>query len=95
VLLVPVEETKMQWHRYESACTYPTGDVYIGGIPPGDYRIYALEAPPVAHYFPPWSCGALEKPRPEDLRIYEKDSSLIHILSENTADLDLRLIRAQ
>jgi hypothetical protein len=95
VLLVPVEEMKMQWHRYQSACSYPMGYVYLGGIPPGDYKIFAMEAPPVTHYIEPWSCGALEKPRWEDLRIYEKDSTLIHIVPGETNELDLRLIRAR
>ena len=95
VLVVPLEETKMQWHLYQSACSYPTGDVYFNDIPPGDYRIFAMEAPPVTHYIEPWSCGALEKPRWEDLKIYEKDSTLIHIVPGKTNELDLRLIRAR
>ena len=95
VLLVPVEEMKMQWHRYQSACSYPTGDVFLSGIPPGDYRIFAMEAPPVSHYIQPWSCFALEKPRWEDLKIYEKDSTAIHIVSGKTNELDLRLIPAR
>ena len=95
VLVVPVEEMKMQWHRYQSACTYPTGDVYFHDIPPGDYRIFAMEAPPVSHYIEPWSCGSVEKPRWEDLKIYEKDSTLIHIVPGKTNELDLRLIRAK
>jgi hypothetical protein len=95
VLLVPVEEMKMQWHRYQVGCSYPTGDVYLGGIPPGDYRIFAMEAPPVTHYIEPWSCGALEKPRWEDLKIYEKDSTPIHIVEGRTSELDLRLIPAR
>lgn len=86
---------KMQWHRYQSACTYPTGDVYFYNVPPGDYRIFAMEAPPVTHYIEPWSCGALEKPRWEDLKIYEKDSTLIHIVPAKTNELNLRLIRAR
>jgi hypothetical protein len=54
-----------------------------------------MEAPPVTHYIEPWSCGALEKPRWEDLKIYEKDSALIHVVPEKTNELDLRLIRAR
>jgi len=95
VLLVPAEEMKREWHRYQSACSYPTGDVYLGGIPPGDYRLFAMEAPPVAHYIPPWSCFALEKPRWEDLKIYEQDSTAIHIVAGNPSELDLRLIPAR
>jgi hypothetical protein len=95
VLVVPVEEMKLQWHRYQSACSYPTGDIYFYNIPPGDYRIFAMEAPPVAHYIEPWACGALEKPRWGDLKIYEKDSTLIHIVPGKTNELDLRLIRAR
>lgn len=95
VLVVPVEETKMQWHRYQSACSYPSGDVYFNEIPPGDYRIFAMEAPPVTHYIEPWSCGALEKPRWEELKIYERDSTLIHIVPGKMNELDLRLIRAR
>jgi hypothetical protein len=95
VLVVPAEEMKMQWHRYQSGCSYPAGDAYINDIPPGDYRIFAMEAPPVTHYIEPWSCGALEKPRWEDLKIYEKDSALIHVVPEKTNELDLRLIRAR
>lgn len=95
VLVVPVEEMKMQWHRYQSACSYPTGDVYFYNVPPGDYRIFAMEAPPVTHYIEPWSCGALDKPRWEDLKIYEKESTLIHIVPGKTNELDLRLIRAR
>jgi len=95
VLVVPAEEMKIQWHRYRSGCSYPAGDAYINDIPPGDYRILAMEAPPVTHYIEPWSCGALEKPRWEDLKIYEKYSALIHVVPEKTNDLDLRLIRAR
>jgi hypothetical protein len=95
VLLVPVEEMKMQWHRYQVGCSYPTGYVYLGGIPPGDYKIFAMEAPPVTHYIQPWSCGALEKPRWEDLKFYEKDSTPIRIVAGSTSELDLRLIPAR
>jgi hypothetical protein len=95
VLVVPVEEMKMQWHRYQSECSYPNGDVYFYNIPPGDYRIFAMEAPPVAHYIEPWSCGAVDKPRWEDLKVYEKDSTLIHIVLGKENQLDLRLIRAR
>jgi hypothetical protein len=95
VLVVPVEEMKMQWHRYQSACSYPTGDVYFYNVPPGDYRIFAMEAPPVTHYIEPWSCGAQGKPRWEDLKIYEKDSTLIHIVPGKSNQLDLRMIRAR
>jgi|GEM_PF-3655322 len=95
VLVAPVEEMKMQWHLYQSACIYPTGAVYFYNVPPGDYRIFAMEAPPVTHYIEPWSCGALEKPRWEDLKIYEKDSTLIHIVPAKTNELNLRLIRAR
>jgi hypothetical protein len=95
VLVVPEEEMKMQWHRYQSACSYPRGDVYVNDIPPGDYRIFAMEVPPVTHYIEPWSCGAQEKPRWEDLKIYEKDSTLIHVVPGKTNELDLRLIRAR
>ena len=95
VLVVPAEEMKIQWHRYQSGCSYPAGDAYINDIPPGDYRILAMEAPPVTHYIEPWSCGALEKPRWEDLKIYEKYSALIHVVPEKTNELDLRLIRAR
>lgn len=95
VLVVPVEEMKMQWHRYQSACSYPTGDVYFYNVPPGDYRIFAMEAPPITHYIEPWSCGALDKPRWEDLKIYEKESTLIHIVPGKANELDLRLIRAR
>jgi hypothetical protein len=95
VLVVPAEEMKIQWHRYQSGCSYPAGDAYINDIPPGDYRILAMEAPPVTHYIEPWSCGALEKPRWEDLKIYEKDSALIHVVPEKTNEVDLRLIRAR
>ena len=95
VLVVPVEEMKMQWHRYQSECSYPNGDVYFYNIPPGDYRFFAMEAPPVAHYIEPWSCGAVDKPRWEDLKVYEKDSTLIHIVLGKENQLDLRLIRAR
>ena len=95
VLLVPAEEMKAQWHLYQTACSYPSGDVYFGDVPPGDYRIFAMEAPPVAHYIEPWSCGALEKPRLEDLKIYERDSTPLHIVSGVTNELPLRLIRAR
>lgn len=95
VLVVPVEEMKMQWHRYQSECSYLNGDVYFYNIPPGDYRIFAMEAPPVTHYIEPWSCGALDKPRWEDLKMYEKDSTLIHIVPGKTNELDLRMIRAR
>jgi hypothetical protein len=95
VLVAPVEERKMQWHLYQSACTYPTGDVYFYNVPPGDYRVFAMDAPPVTHYIEPWSCGALQKPRWEDLKIYEKDSTLIHIAPGKTSELDVRLIRAR
>jgi hypothetical protein len=95
VLLVPIEEMKLQWHRYQSACSYPAGYVYLGGIPPGDYRIFAMGAPPVTHYIEPWSCGALEKPRWEDLKIYERGSTPIHVASGNTNEVELRLIRAR
>jgi len=96
VLVVPVEEMKMQWHLYQSACSYPTGDVYFNDVPPGDFRIFAMEAPPVTHYIEPWSCGVpWKKPSWEDLKIYEKDSTLIHISPGKTNELDLRLIRAR
>ena len=95
VLVVPAEEMKMQWHRYQSGCSYPTGDAYVNDIPPGDYRVFAMESPPVTHYIEPWSCGSQEKPRWEDLKIYEKDSALIHIVPGKTNELDLRLIRAR
>jgi hypothetical protein len=95
VLVVPVEEMKMQWHRYQSACSYPNGDVYFYNIPPGDYRIFAMEAPPATHYIEPWSCGAVDKPRWEDLKVYEKDSTLIHIVPGKENQLDLRMIRAR
>jgi hypothetical protein len=95
VLVVPVEEMKMQWHRYQSECSYPNGDVYFYNIPPGDYRIFAMEAPPVTHYIEPWSCGAQDKPRWDDLKVYEKDSTLIHIVPGKANQLDLRLIGAR
>ncbi|HWZ76903.1 MAG TPA: hypothetical protein VNX87_10215 [Candidatus Sulfotelmatobacter sp.] len=95
VLVVPVEEMKMQWHRYQSECSYPNGDVYFYNIPPGDYRIFAMEAPPVTHYIEPWSCGAVDKPRWEDLKVYEKDSTLIRIVPGKANQLDVRLIRAR
>jgi len=95
VLVVPVEEMKMQWHRYQSECSYPNGDVYFYNIPPGDYRIFAMEAPPVTHYIEPWSCGAVDKPRWEDLKVYEKDSTLIRIVPGKANQLDLGLIRAR
>jgi hypothetical protein len=95
VLVVPVEEMKMQWHRYQSECSYPNGDVYFYNIPPGDYRIFAMEHPPVTHYIEPWTCGAVDKPRWEDLKVYEKDSTLIHIVPGKENQLDLRLIRAR
>ena len=95
VLVVPVEEMKMQWHRYQSGCSYPNGDVYFYNIPPGNYRIFAMEAPPVTHYIEPWSCGALDKPRWEDLKIYEKDSSLIHVVPGKANQLDVRMTRAR
>jgi hypothetical protein len=80
---------------YQSECSYPNGDVYFYNIPPGDYRIFAMEAPPVTHYIEPWSCGALDKPRWEDLKAYEKDSTLIHIVPGKENQVDLRLIRAR
>jgi hypothetical protein len=95
VLVVPVEEMKMQWHRYQSECSYPNGDVYFYNIPPGDYRIFAMEAPPVTHYIEPWSCGAVDKPRWEDLKVYEKESTLIHIVPGKENQLELRMIRAR
>jgi hypothetical protein len=95
VLVVPVEEMKMQWHRYQSECSYPKGDVYFYNIAPGDYRIFAMEAPPVTHYIEPWSCGAVDKPKWEDLKVYEKDSTLIHIVPGKENQLDLRMIRAR
>lgn len=54
-----------------------------------------METPPVNHYIEPWSCGSLEKPSWGDLKIYEKDSTLIHIVNGKTNELDLRLIRAR
>ena len=32
VVAVPVEEMKMQWHRYQSDCSYPSGDVYFYNV---------------------------------------------------------------
>lgn len=95
ILVVPPEDLKRQWHRYLSACSNPGGYVNFYGIPPGDYRIYALETPPATHYIPPWSCGALEKPRMEDLTIYEKYSTSVHVTPGDTSKIDVRLIPAQ
>jgi hypothetical protein len=95
VLLVPAEEMKMQWHRYQVTCSVSMGYVYLREIPPGEYKIFAMEAPPISHYIQPWSCGALEKPRPEDLRIYEKDAALVHIKPGETSELDLHVISAR
>ncbi|MGA8443358.1 MAG: hypothetical protein WB762_29550 [Candidatus Sulfotelmatobacter sp.] len=59
------------------------------GSPRGKYRARC------GSIFVPWSCGSLEKPSWEDLKIYEKDSTLIHIVPGKTNELDLRLIRAR
>jgi len=94
VLVVPVEEMKLQWHRYQSACSYSTGDVHFYNIPPGDYRSFAMEAPsyPLHRAL---ACAELEKPRWGDLEMHEKDSTLIHIVPGKTNEIDLRLIRAR
>lgn len=95
VFIVPSGAESKQWHRYRSICSRPHGAFEISGIAPGDYQIFAFQSPPVTHYVPPWSCGAMEQLRPEDAKFYEKRGQAIHIAPLSTLELNLKLIPAE
>jgi len=95
IFVVPDGAEAKQWHRYHSICSWMHGTYEISGIAPGDYHLYAFQSPPVSHYVPPWSCGALEQPRPEELKYYEKQAVKIHVAPSSNQEFKLKLIPAE
>jgi len=95
IFIVPAGMEGKQLHRYHSDCSRMHGTFEFSGIAPGDYHVYAFQSPPVSHYVPPWSCGALEQPRPDELKYYEKQANKIHITPSSTLELNLKLIPAE
>jgi len=58
VLVVPEEEMKMQWHRYQSRVAIQGETFTSMTFRPAITEFLRWRSRPLRHYIEPWSCGA-------------------------------------